>query len=276
LRHIWLPWRELGRLPVLDEILPDQLTWFITLSIAFLLALGLDAARIWCARSFAWKRQTLRFAGGLAALAVGLVALVPVFMTYDVPLTVTSVALPTWIVHDAPKLPNQAVLLTVPFAVPGSAAPMLWQATDDMRFRLAGAALKTPDAAGHPEAQGSNGSARRILADLTVWYSEPAGTPAQLATVRKALRTWRVNEVVIDGPSRNPVYASGFLTAVLGTAPRLVQGAWVWKVPPLGRHMAPMVSNASLSTCRVTAKGSSAHHHPLAMAQCVLAAGATS
>jgi hypothetical protein len=177
--------------------------------------------------------------------------------------------------RDAPKLPNRAVLLTVPFAVSGSAAPMLWQAVDAMHFRLAGAALKTPDAAGHPVAQGSEGSARRILADLSDWYSEPAGTPAQFATVRKELRTWRVDEVVIDGPSRNPVYASGFLTAVLGRAPHLVEGAWVWKIPPLG-HMAPMISNASLGTCGVKTKGSSAHHHPLAMARCVLAARGSS
>jgi len=274
LRHIWLPWRDLAHLPVLDEIVPDQLSSFVTLSVAVLIALGLDAARTQCARSFAWKRRTLRVAGSLLALGVGLVALVPVFMTYDVPLTVTATTLPRWMAVDALKLPNQSVLLTVPFAISGSAAPMLWQAVDGMHFRLAGAALKTPGAHRHPVAQGSKDSARGILSALSTGRSrEPVGTPAQLATVRQALRTWQVDLVVVEGPSRDPVYASGFLTAVLGTAPKVVQGAWVWKVPSPA-SMAPMITDASLRTCRFASKGSSARHHPLAMAQCVQAAAA--
>ena len=272
LAHVWLPWRALAKLPVLDEILPDQLSWFVTLSVAFLLALGLDAARAWCANLFAWKRRTLRMAGSLLALGVGLVALVPVFMTYDVPLTVTSATLPRWMAHDAPKLPNRTVLLTVPFAVSGSAAPMLWQAVDGMHFRLAGAALKTPDAHGHPVATGSKDSARRILTALSGGSHEPAGTLAQFAAVRTALHTWQVDRVVVDGPSRDPVYASGFLTAVLGTPPQVLHGAWVWKVPSRA-HMAPMIADASLGACQAATKGSSALHRPLAMAHCVLAAG---
>ena len=88
--------------------------------------------------------------------------------------------------RSAPALPSGTVLLTVPFAVSGSAQPMLWQAVDDMHFRLAGAALKTPNAVGGPVGQGAPGSARRILSDLTVvGGTRPTGTPAQIATVRQ-------------------------------------------------------------------------------------------
>jgi hypothetical protein len=87
------------------------------------------------------------------------------------------------------------------------------------------------------------------------------------------LRTWQVDRVVIDGPSADPVYASGFFTAVLGTPPDVVRGAWVWRVPsPV--HMEPMITDASLGACRSASKGSSALHRPLAMAHCVAAAGA--
>jgi hypothetical protein len=194
-------------------------------------------------------------------------------MTYDVPLTVTATTLPSWMAHDAPQLPNRSVLLTVPFAVSGSAGPMLWQAVDGMHFRLAGAALKTPGSHGRPVAQGSKNSARGILSALSTGLGELPGTSAQLTTVRQALRTWRVNWVVVDGRSRDPVYASGFLTAVLGTPPTFVQGAWVWKVPS-ATPMAPMIAGASLGACQSASKGSSALHHPLAMADCVQAAGA--
>ena len=47
----------------------------------------------------------------------------------------------------------------------------------------------------------------------------PTGTPAELAVVRQALRPWQVNQVVITGSSRDPVYASGFFTSALGVAP---------------------------------------------------------
>ena len=52
------------------------------------------------------------------------------------------------------------MLLTVPFAVSGSPQPMLWQAVDGIHFRLAGAALKTPNALGGPVGPGPPGSAR--------------------------------------------------------------------------------------------------------------------
>jgi hypothetical protein len=121
-------------------------------------------------------------------------------------------------------------------------------------------------------AQGSKDSARGILSAVSTGLGELPGTRAQLATVRKALRTWQVEWVVIEGPSRDPVYASGFLTAVLGSPPKFVQGAWVWKVASPA-HMAPMIAAATLGACQSASRGSSARHHPLAMARCVVAAG---
>ena len=48
LGHPWLPWRDLAKLPVLKEILPDQFAPFLTLFLAFLLAVGLDALHVAC------------------------------------------------------------------------------------------------------------------------------------------------------------------------------------------------------------------------------------
>jgi hypothetical protein len=270
----WLPWRTLGKLPVLREILPDQLAAFVPLFLAFVIALGLDALHLRMKRSGAKHAARRDTRSWVATFIVGLVALVPVFITFDIPFTVQGTAIPAWMSRDAPLLPNQTVLLTVPFAMSGSDGPMLWQAVDDMHFRLAGAGLKTPNASGGPVGDGSPGSARRILADLTVSGSaQPTGTAAQLTAVRNAVRLWHVNRIVIDGPSRDPVYASGFFTAVLGVAPAYVHGAWVWVVPA-GGPTAPPAAGFSLARCRIasprTASGSI--HRPLAMADCVLRA----
>lgn len=172
LTHLWLPWRSVSKLPVLQEILPDQLSPFIALFLAILLAIGLNAASLWFARIGTWSTLRVRLVSAGTTVVVGLAALVPVFVTFDMPLRVTSTAIPVWMQRDAPELPVNDVLLTVPFAVSGSTQPMLWQAVDDIHFHLAGAGLKTPDAQGGPVNQGSPGSARRILR-TSPWWATP-------------------------------------------------------------------------------------------------------
>jgi hypothetical protein len=273
LGHPWLPWRALSTLPVLKEILPDQFVPLVTLFVAFLLAVGLDALHGTFRRPSSWMSRHRALLAGSATVAVAVVALVPVFMTFDAPLRVVPVHTPPYLRDAATRPADGDVVLTIPFAVSGSAEPMLWQAMQGMRFRLAGAALKTPDAQGGPVGAGAPGSARRILTDLTIGGPVlPAGTTTQLVTVRRALQSWRVDQVVITGASRDPVYASGFFTAALGIPPVFVRRAWVWKVQP-GQALAPPVTGIPLSSCRTFSASASDRHRPLTMARCVLFAG---
>jgi hypothetical protein len=99
--------------------------------------------------------------------------------------------------------------------------------------------------------------------------TQPTGTPAQIATVRSALQAWQVQEVVIAGASRDPVYASGFFTMVLGTAPVYEDGAWVWKLQRGGPSSTP-ATGASLPLCRAAATAPKSRADPLAMSKCVL------
>jgi hypothetical protein len=85
------------------------------------------------------------------------------------------------------------------------------------------------------------------------------------------LQTWQVNRVVISGPSRDPIFASGFFTMALGFGPTYVDGAYVWKLPPGPLATTPAVG-ASLPNCRVAAGTPAARDNPYAMSQCVLAA----
>ena len=74
--------------------------------------------------------------------------------------------------------------------------------------------------------------------------------------------------VVIAGASRDPVYASGFFTEVLGAVPDYRRGAWVWTLPPVGPTAAP-ATGASLAQCRAAAAAPAARGQPLTMSQCV-------
>jgi len=275
LTRVWLPWRILSSLPVLREIVPDQFAPFLSLFVAFLVAVGLNAFAGMHRRRGSWV-PTRPF-GVVSAVTAGVavLALAPVVATFDIPYRVVQVHIPPYVSEVGPTLPAGAVLLTVPFASSGSSAAMLWQAESAMHWSLAGAALKTPGPLGGPVQQGAPGSARRILSDLTVPGSPlPTGTQAQLLRVRRALLSWRVGEVVIAGVSRDPVYTSGFFTMALGTAPRFEHQAWVWT---LAHGVAPAApaTGASLAACRAEAVTPGERGDPLAMSRCVLA-GATS
>jgi dolichyl-phosphate beta-glucosyltransferase len=266
--HLWLPWRYLSMLPTLQEILPDHFALFITLFLAFVLALGLNEGYARLQPLLSGRRLALT--AGAATVGVTLLALVPIFVTFDLPLHVVPTVIPVYMRRDAPKLPAHDVLLTVPFAISGSDEPMLWQAVDGMHFRLAGGGLKTPNARGGPEEQGAPHSARRILSDLTIFSGpQPLGTAAEVRTIRGALRTWQVREVVIDGASRDPEWAAGFMTMVFGRAPAIVDHAWVWRVPR-ARITTPPALHASLYECRLAAYAKALRHRPLAVPDCIL------
>jgi dolichyl-phosphate beta-glucosyltransferase len=269
--HMWMPWRQLSKLPLLKEILPDQIAPFIVLFVAFLVAVGLDALYVHYRPASSWLAVHRRGTTVAATVAVALLAL-PVFVTFDVPIAVRPVHVPSYVRTVAPSLPARTVLLTVPFAVSGVTQPMLWQAVDDMRFDLAGAALKTPGPHGGPVGQGAPGSARRILTDLSIAGTpEPSGTPAQIATLLHALRSWKVEQVVVAGSSRDPVYATGFLTMVLGVAPTEQAGAQVWTLSR-GVPAATPALGATLSLCWFGARAVPSPGRAAEMAHCVLAA----
>jgi hypothetical protein len=269
-RVVWLPWRWLSTWPLLKEILANQFAPFISLFVAFLLAVGLDALYVQYRRPDSWLASRRAVVAGVATAAVTVLAVVPVWATFDVPLTVESVNIPPYMRYVAPTLPAHSVIVTIPFAVSGSDEPMLWQAVNGMHFELAGAALKTPGPHGGPVGTGAPGSARAILTDLSVGNEPvPTGSPSQVAVVRQALRAWRVDRVVIAGTSPDPVYASGFLTMVLGGGPTLENGALVWNLQQ-GKAPAPPAIGGSLALCDAAADAPAARADPLTMSNCVL------
>jgi hypothetical protein len=270
--HVWLPWRELSKLVLLKEILPDQLAPFVALFVAFLVAVGLDALFVHYRPASSWLAVHRGATTIAATVAVGLLAVIPLFVTFDVPVAVRPVKIPPYMRTVARTVPVRTVMLTVPYAVSGVTQPMLWQAVDDMRFDLAGAALKTPGRHGGPVGKGAPGSARRIMTDLTLGGApEPSGTPAEIATLRHALRTWKVERVVVAGASRDPVYATGFFTMVLGVAPTQQAGAQVWRLAQGVPTETPALG-ASLSFCREGTKAVPPSGRAAEMAHCVLAA----
>jgi hypothetical protein len=140
---------------------------------------------------------------------------------------------------------------------------MTWQAVNRMHYSQAGG--------GGPQGvEARAGAARagfRVLSrlDFGAGLSEPAGTPAQYAAVRRALAVWEVTTVVIaTNPAaprieqgHDPVYAAAFMTAALGQRPTVEAGAWVWNDVQLGSSGPLSLPAGTLATCAAAAEGPS-------------------
>ena len=266
----WAPWRLFVHLPVLDNVVPVNVSVITDLCVAVLL--GLIADHAWLAlRSRRGNRQA--WWGGAV---VGAVALVPVVVALwpNLPMTVRAVVVPEWFTSRAPRLPTGSVVLPYPAALGGIQSSMSWQAVERMPFAMVGGGGPgvAPSRAG-PERPGFE-----LLADASLPLSpEPQPTSANLAAIRRAMAGWGVTTVVVpDQPElptyergRSVAYAVGLFTAALGRHPVYQDRAWVWDgVRQAGSSI--VLSSAAFQACVGNgALGAS----PAAAASCVAGAG---
>lgn len=280
---LWLPWQLLGKLPLLDDITPQRFSILTDLFVALLVAVGLDAAWHHLAHRPArchpaWtgtvrgRRRPLGVGAVLLALSVAALALT--WWTYQVPFATSAVAVPAWFQTVGRTVPQGSVVLTYPFPFPtaGTSAPMVWQAEDGMRFRLAGGYVKAPAADGEPLTNHPDRPPYGTLAALSEASAGPlpTGTVTQIVDLRAALRRWDVSYVVVTNTGRDPGYASALFTAVVGRAPGRSHGAWVWnlRTAPV-RHGTAAAASAAVHACTapVTTPAGGGHR----LAACVAA-----
>ncbi len=251
----WVPWRVLGRIPVLQNILPVRFASMTYLATAVMLGIIVDHARAstlrWARRSnaadrsdsadradrAAARRPGPRLVAALVAAAVAVVAIGPIASTYAdrLPLVMEPVVLPEWFATVGPHLPPGQVVLTYPAALGGIQASMAYQAVDGMSFALVGGDGPT----GVPQRAGAQRPGLTVLAGTT-FSLDPATAflPASVAQVRRALTGWGTTLVVIpDQPGlpaydkgNNTAYAVALMTATLGAAPSYRARAWTWAV----------------------------------------------
>ena len=249
----WLPWAWFTYRPVLDNISAAHFAAPADLAVCVVVAIGLDslrrAGRRWALPALAWSVMAV---GAAAAL------LVPLWVTYDAPLAVQPLALPPWYATTATHVPVGSVVLTYPF--PSSSAvtsdPMVWQAADSMRFRLAGGYVKVPGPRQGVIGLGPAGSATRTLDELTLPGGAASGhftlTAPDVVGLRAALRRWSVRYVVVTDLGPDPVAAAGVFSATTGSPPDVSRRAWVWDLtttPPPGSS--PAAAAAAFARCGV-------------------------
>jgi hypothetical protein len=265
--HRWGPWAVLYHLPLFQNVVQYRFAAVIGLCAAVMLGVIVDRTRsdltAWHGqrRSKASSEGPRHRASGApwpataVALVVALVALGPVVAVTapNIPVAVQPVSVPQWFLDTAVHLPAGEVLLTYPFATSDSQSSIPWQAIDGMHYLMAGAG----GPAGTVARSGADAPGFAVLRDASApVYPAPVLSKRNLDAVRSAMRSWGVTMVVVPDSAGLPVYQRargtpygvGFFTAVLGTAPTLVNGAWVWSDPV---HDPPPVaiSGPSFNAC---------------------------
>ncbi len=171
----------------------------------------------------------------------------------NLPTTMLPVTVPRWFRTAAPRLPAGAVLATYPFPSADSQASIPWQAISGMPYQMAGGG----GPAGTAARAGADTPGFDVLRAASIpGLASPDLDRSNLTAVRKALRDWQVNMVVVPDDQglaafqvgRGTSYGVVFFTAVLGSPPVRRDGAWLWS--DVRRAPPPVpVGNATLTTC---------------------------
>lgn len=222
-----LPWRLVGRLPVLIGMLPNRLALYVDLCAAILLAVFVSHLPIGGLRRKPLRAARAR-AGWLPALA--LVAVLATLFP-RLPYPAARLGVPRFFsspsVVDA-AIPQQSVALVVPM---DTASSLLWQAVAGLRFRM-------------PENDVATGPTRSVTTGLSATLAAaassgraPAGPARARAQTRSKLlgelRRARVSTVVLGPVDHEPAVIT-YLTWLLGRPPRPDAGVQLWADLPTG------------------------------------------
>jgi len=158
---IWLPEALFEHVPVLVDLEPIRITGLEFLFLAIVLAVGLDRTRAWIvenspssrpgsglgvaprARTVASRVRSDPGLHNVVLLVLVVVAFVPLLDHFPVVREESAIA-PQLTASLASSVPNGAVVLAFPYPRAHNDEPMLWQAVDEMSFRLVGGYALVP------------------------------------------------------------------------------------------------------------------------------------
>jgi hypothetical protein len=201
---IGLPFNTIGRLPLINDILPSRLSFEVAAFFGALIAFGLDdlhgrqLAGAGIARSPKRRTSPALVTAGLIVLATAVITQFPTWPYGTIP----SVPYPKALVPIIPA--GDPITMTYPYDTAQVIEPMFWQATSGYRFRIFG---------GYVYIRGSNGQGTLLpgpmdppslqeflAAQEGVSYLGPPlrVTPALVYSTRQTIDEYHVRQVIVD------------------------------------------------------------------------------
>jgi hypothetical protein len=243
-----LPYVVLLHLPFLDSLLAPRFILAVYLAAAVIVAIGIDRVRTEGLFGAARHRRAMvelphRLFRAAVCIILAALALAP-FLPWST-FTSDPIPLPSFFHSSAvvDRIPIGSVALTYPNpqlpTVFGVAFPdleaMLWQADEDMRFRIIGAYAAQPYAG----AVGQGGELLdppRVVQELFGWalYGSSAVTPVPvtppvLAALRQFCLDYSVSTILVDPTfGMHPSAVVSYVSAALGRPPQHIGGLDTW------------------------------------------------
>jgi len=245
---IWLPEAIFEHVPVLVDLEPVRITGIEMLFLGVILAVSLDHTSIWIVEH---ARRAQRISGGpgeapvwrvmsrirsdpnlqiLGLLVLVIVAFVPLLDQFPV-VREQRVTAPQLAASLARSVPSGGVVLAFPYPRAHADAPMEWQATDEMSFRLVGGYALVPGAAGRGSYYIAQGPDLSKLSVLLTGTSGASGVPLASAchSLEAIVRAYEVDALVLrtsTGAIRTR--GTGLLTELLGPPSVSFEAGVVW------------------------------------------------
>jgi hypothetical protein len=202
---ISLPWRVLGHLPLLDNVLPGRMSVYVFLCLALLVACGVDA--------LVRTRHAVAYAGALLVVAAVAAPLAPAVPFPSRPATTpavfTSAALQ--------KLPQGSVAYVLPSVAQDT---MLWQVQSGMHLRMLGGWFFGPDPQGHVQQGPRATPLTRAVADVESSGDVILTSADALTRYRAELKNDRVRAIVVTPYEPHAAAVVQFFQLLTGTPPR--------------------------------------------------------
>lgn len=219
LTPVRLPFDLLAHLPVLDSEVASRFVEFFWLFVAVVLAAGLHHVR--SAVSHRWHGEARNFVADLGAVAVGAVALFPLVPAW--PYATGPYRVPTWFTEQARALPVGTPVLVYPLSNSSDASSMQWQAAAEMRFKMVGGYAIFTGPARHATFASEYSRLQMTLSLCSLGET----LPTDPNSVRGQLRSWRIQDIVVDQAATGSGCARRLFEAALGP-PSGSGGMWVW------------------------------------------------
>lgn len=208
--NIHLPWTILGKLPVVDNILPARLSVYIFLFVSAIFGEFLGGVLT--------TRGPRRFIGAVGAVASIL------FLIPSLPYPNSKIVTPPLFLDGNIKtvISQNAPVLVLPLSAGGSASAMLWQAVSNMYFKMPEGYAINPYGFGPV-----NSNLNDTLLGIQQSGKIPKPTTSQLSALAGTLYQMKISKIIL-GPSSSEDQLLDFITTLLGETPLKVGGTYIW------------------------------------------------
>jgi len=237
---ILLPFDLLGRLPVLDNVLPVRISLYATFFVGVIIALGIASAS--SMRRLRPSRRALPLQ--IAVLGLALAAAISLLPNWPNRMVDVDTAVPAFFTSSSARaVPDGAVVLTFPFPQYPFDRAMLWQADDDWRWKIIGGYALIPGRVAPTELPPP--LQPRVVQILLAALDRPGGRPHGVTSkpmpknsvlvrdLRAYVRRNGITEIIFQPVGRDPGLVLSAFEGAFGP-PTKAAGVEIWTRSQLG------------------------------------------